>query len=58
MNRLALPNDNSAQKLEQSIEKTKSSSPALSRQCMGTTKAGQRCKRMTTDPSGYCYQHK
>ena len=29
-----------------------------SRQCSGTTKAGNRCKRMTTDPSGYCYQHK
>jgi hypothetical protein len=29
-----------------------------SRQCRGTTKAGQRCKRMTTDASGYCYQHK
>jgi len=27
-------------------------------QCRGTTKAGQRCKRVTTDPSGYCYQHK
>jgi hypothetical protein len=22
------------------------------------TKAGQRCKRMTTDPGGYCYQYK
>jgi hypothetical protein len=29
-----------------------------SRQCSGTTKAGPRCKRMTTDPGGYCYQHK
>lgn len=28
-----------------------------SSQCMGTTKKGARCKRMTKDPSGYCYQH-
>lgn len=27
-------------------------------QCKGTTKAGRRCRRMTTDPSGFCYQHK
>jgi hypothetical protein len=27
-------------------------------QCMGTTKKGKRCSRMTTDPSGYCWQHK
>jgi endonuclease G len=26
-------------------------------QCSGTTQAGARCKRMTTDPSGRCYQH-
>jgi endonuclease G len=26
-------------------------------QCSGTTQAGNRCKRMTTDPSGRCYQH-
>jgi hypothetical protein len=35
------------------------SSPSRSStQCLGTTKKGARCKRMTTDPSGYCYQHK
>lgn len=27
-------------------------------QCKGLTKKGTRCKRMTTDPSGYCWQHK
>ena len=27
-------------------------------QCKGITKAGARCKRMTTDADGYCYQHK
>jgi hypothetical protein len=31
---------------------------STSAQCHGITKAGQRCKRMTTEPSGYCYQHK
>lgn len=29
-----------------------------STQCRGTTKKGKRCKRMTKDPSGYCWQHK
>lgn len=27
-------------------------------QCAGVTKSGQRCRRMTSDPSGYCYQHR
>lgn len=26
-------------------------------QCSGTTKAGKRCRRMTKDPTGRCYQH-
>jgi endonuclease G len=26
-------------------------------QCIGTTQGGSRCKRMTSDPSGRCYQH-
>jgi len=26
-------------------------------QCRGITKAGQRCKNMTTNPNGYCYLH-
>jgi hypothetical protein len=35
-------------------------SPAktTSTQCTGITKSGKRCSRMTTDPSGKCYQHK
>lgn len=27
-------------------------------QCKGYTKSGSRCKRMTTHPSGYCWQHR
>lgn len=30
----------------------------VSVQCLGMTKKGKRCQRMTTDPSGYCFQHK
>ena len=30
---------------------------AKSIQCSGKTKAGARCKRMTKDASGKCYQH-
>jgi hypothetical protein len=26
-------------------------------QCKGRTKQGNRCKRMTDNPNGYCYQH-
>lgn len=26
-------------------------------QCMGTTKAGSRCKHMTSIANGYCFQH-
>jgi hypothetical protein len=38
-------------------ERDKPKSPT-SVQCKGTTKKGERCRRKTTDPSGYCYQHK
>lgn len=31
---------------------------AIQAQCKGITKAGARCKRMTSDADGYCYQHK
>ena len=34
-----------------------SNNVGTSSQCMGTTKKGARCKRMTKDASGYCYQH-
>ncbi len=30
---------------------------AVFTQCLGVTKDGNRCKRMTKDASGYCYQH-
>lgn len=26
-------------------------------QCLGMTRTGTRCRRQTSDPSGYCYQH-
>lgn len=29
-----------------------------SRQCKAVTASGKRCSRRTTDPSGYCYQHR
>lgn len=35
-----------------------SSSATTSTRCLGTTQKGSRCKRITTDPSGYCWQHK
>lgn len=28
------------------------------RQCKGVTAKGERCKRRTSDPSGYCYSHR
>ncbi|MFY8171328.1 MAG: DNA/RNA non-specific endonuclease, partial [Sphingobacteriaceae bacterium] len=37
-----------------SAEKNKAT---VSVQCSGITKAGNRCKRMTTNASGRCYQH-
>ena len=36
---------------------SRSSSIGIRVQCSGITKKGARCKRMTSDPSGYCYQH-
>ena len=30
---------------------------STSTQCLGTTKKGARCRRMTRSPNGYCYQH-
>ena len=27
-------------------------------QCKGTTRAGARCKKRTSDPSGYCNMHR
>lgn len=31
---------------------------AFAVQCSGMTASGNRCRRMTTDASGYCYQHR
>lgn len=51
---------------EGTVEPTKATQTApkpntnisVSVQCHGTTQKGARCKRMTKEPSGYCYQHK
>jgi phosphatidylserine/phosphatidylglycerophosphate/cardiolipin synthase-like enzyme len=34
------------------------SSDSKTVQCKAVTQKGTRCKRMTSDPSGYCWQHK
>jgi len=39
-------------------KKTSSSKqPNPTVQCKGRTQKGDRCKRKTTSPNGYCYQH-
>jgi endonuclease G len=45
---------------EKSPRKTekKKSAGSLNAQCTGTTKSGNRCKRMTKDADQRCYQHK
>ena len=43
-----------------SVQKNRKKNPTASStavQCSGTTKKGLRCKRMTKDASGKCYQH-
>jgi len=37
--------------------KSKSSKKSTATQCTGKTKAGKRCKRMTKNANGRCYQH-
>lgn len=49
------PNGNSEGLGSHPAAPSKSSSNSV--QCSGITKAGSRCKRMTTNPSGTCYQH-
>lgn len=36
---------------------SRGSSSTTSKQCSGTTKAGNRCRRMTKSSNGRCYQH-
>ena len=52
---VALPIKSSTQK--PSAEKSTNNSTASSSQCEGTTKKGQRCKRIVKG-GGYCWQHK
>ena len=40
-----------------SSRNNKRSNSSVSVQCHGITQKGARCKRMTLDPSGFCYQH-
>lgn len=35
----------------------KTQGPSKTTQCAGTTKAGNRCKHMTSISNGYCFQH-
>lgn len=39
-------------------ENNESKSSTTSVRCKGITEKGERCKRYTRDPSGYCWQHK
>ena len=43
-------------KASRSVTSSKSSSQSV--QCKGTTKKGARCKRITKNENGYCWQHK
>jgi endonuclease G len=40
-----------------STNKTSGIKGVLSTQCIGTTKKGKRCKRMTKNDNGRCFQH-
>lgn len=53
------PNSTATSPSAPSTKKTESApkSSSGSVQCSGTTKAGSRCKRMTTSSNGRCYQH-
>lgn len=56
---------NATTPLENSIQQESNYTPSHSSssysgesvQCSGTTKKGARCRRMTTNPSGRCWQH-
>lgn len=43
--------------IKTSTNKTSQIKEVLSSQCSGTTKKGKRCKRMTKNDNGRCYQH-
>ena len=48
---------NASARENQSNSKSSSIRRAVSVQCSATTKAGNRCKRMTKSPNGLCWQH-
>ncbi len=49
------PNQNKNESKVQSLKPVGSTFTSV--QCSGTTKSGSRCKRMTTNSTGRCYQH-
>lgn len=51
-------NDNSEPSFNSQNESTPPPIEGTSVQCKGKTNSGSNCKRKTSDPSGYCYQHK
>lgn len=55
--RLCLPCWDWQNSISHSSSKTTKNEGGASVQCQGTTKAGTRCKKMTTDVSGFCYLH-
>ena len=50
--------DSEVAPLPESRPRLKSSERVAAVQCAGITKKGARCKRTTTHPSGFCYQHR
>lgn len=52
-----IPSEKASEQVIEKDKKTKETKAVKSVQCAGITKKGTRCKRMTSDPSGFCYQH-
>lgn len=50
-------NDAARSATDRSSNVVPSGTSSTSTQCMGTTKSGRRCSRMTTNASGRCWQH-
>lgn len=48
---------NSVTDAQQEVKTPPTTAIVKSVQCHANTKTGTRCKRMTTSPNGFCYQH-